>query len=83
MMIDTSEEIVSSGIVRGGIVFCYLVTIVDNQIRPAGQAKLNPSHQTYYRPGPELSDRHLSLRRLYLTRSNVKFVTVLDRGSHR
>ena len=41
MMIDTSEEIVSSGIVRSGIVICYLVTIVADQIRPARQAKLN------------------------------------------
>ena len=40
-MIDTSEEIVSSGIVRGGIVICYLVTIVADQIRPPRQAKLN------------------------------------------
>ena len=41
MMIDTSEEIVSGGIVRGGIVICDLVAIVADQIRPPRQAKLN------------------------------------------
>ena len=40
MMIDTTEERVSGGIERSGIVICYLVTIVADQIRPPRQAKL-------------------------------------------
>ena len=41
MMIDTSQEIVSSGIVGSGVVICYLVSIIADQIRPPRQAKLN------------------------------------------
>ena len=40
MMIDTTEERVSGGIDRSGIVIYYLETIVADQIRAARQAKL-------------------------------------------
>ena len=49
-MIDTSEEIVSIGIDRSGIVICYLVTVVADQIRPPRQAKLNRLAESVIHP---------------------------------
>ena len=71
----------SSGIGRGGIVIYHLITIFANQIRAAGQAKLNRLAKRVLNPVLEACSTPIDAIDEYLTRSNVKFVTRESRGS--
>src|SRR6266403_2869865 len=61
MMVETSKEVVSHGIVRGGIVIYHFKTIFPNQIRAARQAKLKLLAKDVVDPVLRIADRGLSV----------------------